>query len=295
MSAPQVGHFLLTPTGARARIRAVAAPARAKVGGPTAEFVDVKASLRRHLPLGLLIVGAITFVVLFLMTGSVVLPIKAVLMSALTLAAALGLLVAIFQDGRFEGVLDYTSSGALDASHGVVLIALALGLSTDYDVFLLARIKEARESGANEREAVAVGLERTGRIVTAAALLFCTAIGAFATSHVVLATGAGDRHRAGGDDRRHDRPCAAGPVADAAPRALELVGATAVARAARPPRHRRAEPCPRASGLAGGSRPGREVRVVTPAGVPPDPPSLHALEPRAAGGRRSRELAGGHA
>ena len=133
-----------------------------------------------------MIVASTTLVVLFLMTGSVVLPLKALVMNLLTLSAAFGLLVLIFQDGRLEGVLDYTSQGALELTQPVLLFALAFGLSTDYGVFLLGRIKEARDRGADDREAVAIGLERTGRIVTAAALLFCVAIGAFATSRIIF-------------------------------------------------------------------------------------------------------------
>jgi RND superfamily putative drug exporter len=116
----------------------------------------------------------------------VVLPVKALLMNALTLAGAFGVLVLVFQDGRFEGLLDYTSQGALEATQPLVLAALAFGLSTDYGVFLLARIKEARDAGADNEEAVALGLERTGRIVTAAALLLSVALGAFATSQIVF-------------------------------------------------------------------------------------------------------------
>src|SRR3954454_23396416 len=107
-------------------------------------------------------------------------------MNALTISAAFGLLVLIFQDGRLEGVLGYASQGALESSQPVVLFAVAFGLSTDYGVFLPSRIKEARDRGVPDREAVAVGLERTGRIVTAAALLFCVAIGAFATSRIIF-------------------------------------------------------------------------------------------------------------
>jgi len=120
------------------------------------------------------------------MTGSVVLPVKALVMNALSLSAAFGVLVFIFQDGRLEGVLGYSSQGALDSAQPLVLLAIAFGLSTDYGVFLLSRIKEARDRGAANSEAVAIGLERTGRIVTAAALLFCVAIGAFATSRIVF-------------------------------------------------------------------------------------------------------------
>jgi uncharacterized membrane protein YdfJ with MMPL/SSD domain len=156
------------------------------VGGRTADFLDQRHSIGTHLPLALLIVAAATFVVLFLMTGSVVLPVKAILMNVLTLSAAFGLLVLIFQDGRLEGLLDYESLGALDLTQPVVLFAVAFGLSTDYGVFLLGRIKEARDLGASDREAVAIGLQRTGRIVTAAAALFCIAIGAFATSQIIF-------------------------------------------------------------------------------------------------------------
>ena len=149
------------------------------------------------------------------MTGSVVLPIKQVLMNALGLSATFGILVLIFQDGRFEGLLGYTSQGGLESTQPLLLFAVVFGLSTDYGVFLLSRIKEARDGGHDDREAVAVGLERTGRIVTAAALLFSVAIGAFVTSRDDLHQGARARHRGRGADRRDDHPRAAGAVADA--------------------------------------------------------------------------------
>jgi uncharacterized membrane protein YdfJ with MMPL/SSD domain len=107
-------------------------------------------------------------------------------MNLLGLSAAFGILVLVFQDGRLETLLGYTSQGALEATQPVFLFAVAFGLSTDYGVFLLARIKEARDRGLPNDEAVAVGLERTGRIVTAAALLFCVAVGAFATSQIIF-------------------------------------------------------------------------------------------------------------
>jgi uncharacterized membrane protein YdfJ with MMPL/SSD domain len=130
--------------------------------------------------------SVVTLVLLFLFTGSVVLPLKSLVMNMLTLSAAFGLLVLIFQDGRLEGLLGYESAGALEATQPILLFALAFGLSTDYAVFLLSRIKEARDAGLEDREAIAQGLERTGRIVTAAAVLFCVAIGAFATSEIVF-------------------------------------------------------------------------------------------------------------
>jgi uncharacterized membrane protein YdfJ with MMPL/SSD domain len=156
------------------------------VGGATADFVDFQSSLTEHLPIALAIVIIGTLVILFLMTGSVVLPIKSLIMNFLNLSAVFGLLVLIFQDGRLEGFLDYTSPGALEQTMPILLFAVAFGLSTDYAVFLLSRIKEARDNGASESESVAIGLERTGRIVTAAALLFAVAMGAFATSEIIF-------------------------------------------------------------------------------------------------------------
>jgi uncharacterized membrane protein YdfJ with MMPL/SSD domain len=157
-----------------------------KVSGASADFVDFQSSLESHMPIALGIVILATLVILFLMTGSVVLPIKSLLMNFLNLSAVFGLLVLIFQDGRLEGFLDYTSPGAIEQTMPILLFAVAFGLSTDYAVFLLSRIKEARDNGASDSESVAIGLERTGRIVTAAALLFAVAMGAFATSQVIF-------------------------------------------------------------------------------------------------------------
>jgi uncharacterized membrane protein YdfJ with MMPL/SSD domain len=169
-------------------IRALPVPAGATalVGGGTADFVDLQGSLASHLPIALAIVVLTTLVILFLMTGSVVLPIKSLLMNLLNLSAVFGLLVLIFQDGRLEGLLSYSSPGAIEQTMPILLFAVAFGLSTDYAVFLLSRIKEARDAGASDSECVAIGLERTGRIVTAAALLFAVAMFAFATSKIIF-------------------------------------------------------------------------------------------------------------
>jgi RND superfamily putative drug exporter len=156
------------------------------VGGQTADFIDQQHSLAAHLPLALAILVATTLIILFLMTGSIVLPIKALLMNLLTISAAFGLLVLVFQDGRLEGLLDFKSQHAIESSQPILLFAVAFGLSTDYGVFLLGRIKELHDSGLPNEEAVAVGLQRTGRIVTFAALLFVIAIGAFATSQIIF-------------------------------------------------------------------------------------------------------------
>ena len=167
-------------------VRALRDPFYVGVTGQTAGFVDLEHSLASHLPLVLAVVVPSTLIVLFLMTGSVVLPVKAVVMNALSLSAVFGILVLIFQHGNLQGLLSYQSDGALDATQPILLFVIGFGLATDYGVFLLSRIKEARDGGASDSEAVAVGLERTGRIVTAAAVLFAVAIGAFATSKLVF-------------------------------------------------------------------------------------------------------------
>ena len=208
-------------------------PGDVQVTGFTAHFIDTQSSLVAHLPVALAIVAVTTFVVLFLITGSVVLPLKALLMNVLTLSAVFGILVLIFQDGRFEGLLGYTSQGAIEQTMPLLLFAVAFGLSTDYGVFLLSRIKEARDGGASDSEAVAIGLERTGRIVTAAALLFAVAIGAFVDLRDHLHQGERARHGARGADRRQHRPRPAGAVADGAARQVELVGAAPAAPPAR--------------------------------------------------------------
>ena len=154
--------------------------------GSTAGFVDLKDSLADHLPLMLAIVVAVTLAVLFAFTGSLVLPVKQILMNLLGLSAVFGILVLIFQDGRLEGLLGYTSQGALEATQPLFLFVVVFGLSTDYGVFLLSRIKEAHDGGATTADAVAIGLERVGRIATAAAVLFAVAIGAFVTSEMIF-------------------------------------------------------------------------------------------------------------
>jgi RND superfamily putative drug exporter len=157
------------------RVRALPEPegARVLVTGTAAQFLDLQDSLLDHLPSAIAIAVVATVIILFLMTGSVVLPVLALVMNVLNLSAVFGILVLIFQDGRLEGLLDYTSNGAIEQTMPLLIFAVAFGLSTDYGVFLLSRIKEARDAG-------------TGRIVTAAALLFAIAIGAFATSQIVF-------------------------------------------------------------------------------------------------------------
>jgi RND superfamily putative drug exporter len=172
--------------GAKDLDRRIRALPGTSVSGVTAWYLDTSSSLRRHLPAAGAILALTVIALLYLVTRSVILPLKAVVMNALSLSAAFGVLVWVFQDGRLEGVLRYSSQGALELTQPVLLFAIAFGLATDYGVFLLSRIREAHESGLPNREAVALGLERTGRVVTAAALLFCVAVGAFATSGIVI-------------------------------------------------------------------------------------------------------------
>jgi uncharacterized membrane protein YdfJ with MMPL/SSD domain len=167
-------------------VRSLHPPFYLGVAGDTAGFVDLEHSLGTHLPFVLALVFGSTLLVLFLMTGSLALGLIATLMNAFSLSAVFGLLVLIFQRGHLQGLLAYHGSGALDSTQPILLFAIGFGLATDYGVFLFSRIKEAHDSGAPTRKAVAIGLERTGRIVTAAALLFAVAVGAFTTSKLIF-------------------------------------------------------------------------------------------------------------
>lgn len=168
------------------RIQTEPAPWPVREIGQTAEFRALQNSLGAHLPLAIALIALTTLLLLFAMTGSVVLPIKALIMNALSLSAAFGILVMIFQWGNLTGLLHFTSQGALESTSPIILLALVFGLSTDYGVFLLGRIKEGHVRGLSSDEAVAVGLERTGRIVTSAAALLFVALGALAISRLTF-------------------------------------------------------------------------------------------------------------
>jgi RND superfamily putative drug exporter len=154
------------------------------VGGQSAGLVDSKSSLFGDLPLALGIIAAITFVLLFGMFGSVLVPIKALVLNLLSLSATFGAMVWVFQEGNGAGVLDFTPTGAIAATIPVLMFCVAFGLSMDYEVFLLSRIKEEHDAGKDNVESVANGLQRTGRIVTAAAVLMSVVFVSFATSSV---------------------------------------------------------------------------------------------------------------
>ncbi|HEY4026751.1 MAG TPA: MMPL family transporter [Candidatus Dormibacteraeota bacterium] len=167
-------------------IRALDAPFPLLVSGQTATLLDLDASLAAHLPIAVVLAFVTTLAILFAMTGSVVLPVKALLMSTLSLGAAFGVLVLVFQHGFLQNLLGFTSQGALESSTPLLVLALVFGLSTDYEVFLLSRIREEHTAGHPMKEAVAAGLGRTGRIVTAAAGLLCVALAALLLSRIIL-------------------------------------------------------------------------------------------------------------
>jgi putative drug exporter of the RND superfamily len=167
-------------------LRQLDTPFETLVGGEAAELVDLKASISNRLPLALAVVGLATMVLLFLMTGSVVVAIKAVVMNVLSLGATFGVLVWVFQDGHLSGLLGFDAVGALDATMPLIVFLFAFGLSMDYEVFLLARIKEAWDQTGDNDLAVATGLDRTGRIITSAAALLVIVFAGFAAGELVL-------------------------------------------------------------------------------------------------------------
>jgi RND superfamily putative drug exporter len=156
------------------------------VGGAAADFRDQRSAIAATVPLALGILAVVTLLMLWLMTGSLILPFKTLIMNGLTAAAATGVLVFVFQDGRFTRILSYSPQGGIEETDFVILAAIAFALSTDYGVFLLDRIREARVNGASERAAVAIGMQQTGRLITFASLLMAVAVGAFGTSHLVF-------------------------------------------------------------------------------------------------------------
>ena len=170
------------------QLRAVPAPSGAEVliGGTTAQFVDLLDSLGSTLPWMGLMIAIAMLVLLFLAFGSVVLPIKAVLVNAVSVTASFGVVVWVFQDGNLSGLLEFTPMGGIDATQPILMLAILFGLSMDYEVFLLSRIREQWDRTGDNTLAVTTGLQRTGSIITSAALLLAIVIGAFATSGITF-------------------------------------------------------------------------------------------------------------
>ena len=156
------------------------------VGGQSAALVDSKAAIFRLVPVAALMIAAATFVLLFLMFGSVLVPLKAIVLNTLSLTATFGAMVWIFQDGNGAGLLGFTATGLTDTTTPILMFCIAFGLSMDYEVFLLSRMKEEHDRTGDNDLAVAVGLEKTGKLVTAAALLLSITFFAFATSDVTF-------------------------------------------------------------------------------------------------------------
>ena len=168
-------------------IRALASPFdEVAVGGSSAALVDSKAAIFGLVPIAGGLIAVATFVLLFLMFGSVLVPLKAIVLNTLSLTATFGLMVWVFQDGNGSGVLDFTATGLTDTTTPILMFCIAFGLSMDYEVFLLSRMKEEHDRTGDNDLAVAVGLEKTGRLVTAAALLLSITFFAFATSGVTF-------------------------------------------------------------------------------------------------------------
>ena len=170
------------------QVREIAPPAGARVyvGGATAELADELSSLGSVLPWMALVVVLATFVLLFLAFGSVVLPVKAIAANALSLLATFGVIVWIFQDGHLSGLLRFSPTGTIDPTTPILMLAIIFGLSMDYEVFLLSRVRERYDVTADNTAAVAGGLQRTGGIITSAALLLVIVIGAFSASGISL-------------------------------------------------------------------------------------------------------------
>jgi RND superfamily putative drug exporter len=156
------------------------------IGGQSAALVDSKASIGSRLPWAGGIIAVTTFLLLFLMFGSVLVPVKAIVLNVLSLTATFGAMVWIFQDGHGAGLLGFTATGFTDITTPILMFCIAFGLSMDYEVFLLSRIKEEHDRTGDNPQSVAVGLEHTGRIVTAAAALLAVTFIAFSTSGITF-------------------------------------------------------------------------------------------------------------
>ncbi len=212
----------------------------AYVGGGAAGLVDQKHDLGSRLPLALILIVLTTLLVLWLFTGSVVLPIKALVLNFLSLTAVFGAMVWIFQYGHLSGLLGFTPTPT-STTMPLLLFCIAFGLSMDYEVFVLSRIKELHDAGVDNAEAVAGGLARTGRIVTTAAVLMAVTFFAIATSRVSFHSDVRDRDGARHPARRHLDPGGGGAGLHGSGRRRQLV-VTPVPAPAPPPlrshRHR---------------------------------------------------------
>src|SRR5690606_13885055 len=155
------------------------------VGGATAQTADQVAALARYGTLAVAAIAATSFVILFLSFRSIAVPLKAIAMNVLSLGASYGVLVWVFQDGHGVGWLGAEALDGIDSTIPLIMFAVIFGLSMDYEVFLLSRIREEWLATGDDRESVIQGLARTGRIITSAALILLVVVGAFASGDLV--------------------------------------------------------------------------------------------------------------
>ncbi|MFF7162810.1 MMPL family transporter [Streptomyces sp. NPDC008086] len=165
-------------------LRATRAPFDTKVTGAAAVLVDSKDAIAERLPLAAAFIAIVTLLLVFLLTGSVLIPVQAVVLNALSLTAMFGAVVWVFQDGHLSGLLGFTSPGSIETTLPVLMFCVAFGLSMDYGVFLLSRIKEEYDTTGDHDEAVRHGLQRTGGLITAAAVILAVVMVAIGTSRV---------------------------------------------------------------------------------------------------------------
>jgi RND superfamily putative drug exporter len=156
------------------------------IDGGTAEIVDAVAEMYAEFPRAIALVVGATYLILLVLFRSVLLPLKAILMNGLSIVASYGALVWVFQEGNLSELLGFRGLGFVEASLPVIMFCVLFGLSMDYEVFLLSRIREEWERTGNNTRAVAVGLQRSGRIITSAAFLVVVVAGAFVTAEVVI-------------------------------------------------------------------------------------------------------------
>ncbi len=185
--------FMVDSDPGSAEAKAVVASVRADrpdypiwVTGQTAALVDFTDALAQQLPYAIAVVVLATFVLLFLLTGSILVPIKALLINVVSLGASLGVLVWVFQDGHGESLLGFKSTGGIETIIPILVVALGFGLAMDYEVFLLSRIKEFRDQGMTNNEAVVAGLQRSGRIITSAALIVVLVFSGFVAGELLV-------------------------------------------------------------------------------------------------------------
>ena len=169
-------------------IRDLPAPpgAQVMVGGSTASVMDQLDSLTERLPWMALLVALITFVVLTVAFGSVVVPLKAIVMNLVSLGAAFGAVTWIFQDGHLSGLFNFIPTGYVESSQPILMVAILFGLSMDYEVFLLSRVRERWDELGDNTEAVKSGVQHTGWLISTAAVLLCVVVGSFATSGITF-------------------------------------------------------------------------------------------------------------